>query len=1057
MNKGPSFLQHAITAPDFTATKTHRPRLTNELRDNLHRRLILVSAPAGYGKTTFLADFTEHSSLPIPWLRLTEAGSDAMRLAVLVWESLCRRFHRLRGKVDWREQSGSTARALARVLTRQLTKRVSEDFVLVLDDVHRLGEQEAPLAFIAELIEGFPPNGTLVLAGREVPQIPLVQWIARDELKTFGAEELALDLDEVREIASSRLGRTLAEEEANRLLETSGGWVTGVLLSEALAGDGLPELTAGEEPLAYDFLAEAVFSRQPEEVRRFLLRSSALPVLTAESCQVALGWGDARGMLTYLVRKSLFLSVTGLDPRTYEFHPLFRGFLLNRLAGQEPEALREIRLRAAEYFEAEGWPEVAFDLLMAAEEIVRAAELADASSWRLHEEGMDDTILRWADELWQAGAQAPEVYRRAALVCSARGVSEQTDAWLERALDSSNSTGREKAKFYVLASTLYISLSSNQLSGWRSILAEMDRLAKELGQDERAELKLHLARYRFEVEKDPEGAIACLDEAIRDGDPILKIRALNDKVLVEGSRGNLHTCDRSVRRAVELMESHRLRGRRIFVYNNLGTVSHLRGRYMEAMDSYQLAMESARAREWPRQEALCHLGIADLLNDLGLREQAREKYSRVVRTWLALSGVQLLDYAVSMWAASFRRAGLYDDALTLLETHSGVSGCWYWGALGSLERAAARWNVEPSRLESFVKKLQDAGKLNAVESTLGSLLVARSYAATGADEEVMDWGLRALDEAWRNKTIQVLAAELLEDHSLRHTLTSSFPDHSSVYLLDERIEAMLRAREWIEPRKETTVQLQVVSYALGRIALLRNGNPVRGLRPGHRLFLFYLLDAQSADSEQVGSAFWHDATPDEQAARVHTAVYQIRLALGEKAVVRNGGRYSVGANVLAGYDVNQFEQAANIAAHTTDSHPGLLSVIHEALSLYGGEFLLGYDADWILRRRAELERRYLGLAARMANVALNRGQAVRALPDLERARMVDPIDEQLLREHLKLLHSLGRTGDLKIAYTRFAKRLAEELQLKPSEESELLFRSLSSQSDTSHPLLAAFG
>ena len=88
--------QHAITAPDFTRTNAHRPRIVEDLLSQTHKRLVLVCAPAGYGKTTFLADVDRHAGQPVCWVRLTEADRDPMRLASLVWASLCRPFRRLR-------------------------------------------------------------------------------------------------------------------------------------------------------------------------------------------------------------------------------------------------------------------------------------------------------------------------------------------------------------------------------------------------------------------------------------------------------------------------------------------------------------------------------------------------------------------------------------------------------------------------------------------------------------------------------------------------------------------------------------------------------------------------------------------------------------------------------------------------------------------------------------------------------------------------------------------------------------------------------------------------
>jgi ATP/maltotriose-dependent transcriptional regulator MalT len=131
MAKLDSVVRHAITAPAFDQTKLHRERLVDEIHANVPRKLIALVAPPGYGKTTLLADFTEHTELPVCWVRVSEADRDVYRFASMLRASLGRRFRRLQDEIDLESLAGSTPEALARIFAEVIDTRVSETFMII--------------------------------------------------------------------------------------------------------------------------------------------------------------------------------------------------------------------------------------------------------------------------------------------------------------------------------------------------------------------------------------------------------------------------------------------------------------------------------------------------------------------------------------------------------------------------------------------------------------------------------------------------------------------------------------------------------------------------------------------------------------------------------------------------------------------------------------------------------------------------------------------------------------------------------------------------------------
>ena len=358
-----------------------RSRLYARLDEGVRRDLTVVSAPAGFGKTTLLADWSRQSGLPVAWVSLDERDDDPIRFLSYLLAAIGT-IHDGFG-VSTRAFLGSlpSGEELEPVLTALSNEilELSHDFVLVLDDYHVLssGAIHDALAF---LLEYAPPPMRLVVAGRGSPPLPLARLRAAGRLTEIGEAELRFTLEEASDFLGGTMGLDLSGEGIAALENGTEGWIAGLqLAAHALKGRedeaSSAENFSGSTRHVFDYLAEEVLSRQPEDVREFMLKTSIVETLNASLCEALTGAGDGRVMLERLERENLFLVPLDEEGRFYRYHHLFAAFLRERLRRTHPDAVRALHSRAGLWYERDECIAGAVEHALAAEDFGRAADL----------------------------------------------------------------------------------------------------------------------------------------------------------------------------------------------------------------------------------------------------------------------------------------------------------------------------------------------------------------------------------------------------------------------------------------------------------------------------------------------------------------------------------------------------------------------------------------------------------------------------------------------------------------------------------------------------------
>jgi LuxR family maltose regulon positive regulatory protein len=405
-NAGP-LLETKLYVPRLRRGLVARPRLIERMSRGAESKLTLLSAPAGFGKTTLLTEWlqaTRAVGRSAAWLSLDPGDNEAASF----WTYLITALQTVAPGIGatslslLREPQPPPLQTVLATLLNELAA-VPNDLVLVLDDYHVIDAHDVQDG-MAFLLEHLPPQIHLVITTRADPALQLARLRARGELVEIRAADLRFTPDEVAAYLNESMGLDLAARDVAALEGRTEGWIAALQLA-ALSMQGRDDVAgfiagfAGDDRYVVDYLVEEVLHRQPEEVRSFLLGTSVLDRLTGPLCDAVTGQAGGKAMLEGLDRGNLFL--VPLDDRRqwYRYHQLFADVLRARLLDEQPDRVPALHRRASDWYEQDGDRSEAIRHALAAEDLERAADLVELAIPAMSQGRQEATLRRWLDAI----------------------------------------------------------------------------------------------------------------------------------------------------------------------------------------------------------------------------------------------------------------------------------------------------------------------------------------------------------------------------------------------------------------------------------------------------------------------------------------------------------------------------------------------------------------------------------------------------------------------------------------------------------------------------------
>ncbi len=396
-------LRPSHTRPKLVA----RPRLAERLDPESGRKLTLVSAPAGFGKTTLLSKWSESrvdGDRSVAWLSVDEGDNDPVRFLSYLVGALRSTEEGIGEGVLAALRSPEPPRieALTGALINEMAA-LPGGLDLILDDYHLI-DSESVHRIVSFLLEYLPEDVHLVISSRIDPPLPLSRLRARDQMAELGAAELAFTLEEAAAFLKGVMALDLSAEDVARLEGRTEGWIAGLQLAALSMRDrkdasSFIEAFSGSHRDVLDFLAEEVLDRQPTHVREFLLATSILDDLTGPLCDALTGRDDGQAMLERLEKDNLFVVALDDERRWYRYHHLFAEFLRGHLGRESPERMDELHRNASVWNEQNGGISSAIEHALSAGDHERAARLMERGIGQTWYRGEVATLLGWLGKL----------------------------------------------------------------------------------------------------------------------------------------------------------------------------------------------------------------------------------------------------------------------------------------------------------------------------------------------------------------------------------------------------------------------------------------------------------------------------------------------------------------------------------------------------------------------------------------------------------------------------------------------------------------------------------
>ena len=1070
-----AFLQTKFLVPRKNPGWLTRPRLLKQLDDNASKRMILVSAPAGYGKTTLLSDFANSEEINFAWYQLDAMDNDPSVFLGYLVETFRRTL-----QVDNTQKSmpfGSATLALLEnleeeqvgyqhiliVLINELLEIIGNHWALVLDDYHLITNL-AVHQMVDYLLENAPPDLLFIISSRVTPPLRLAHLRARGMLAELRSEDLRFTSQEIE--AWFRIQTTEISDKSLQLLdEKTHGWAAAlqIVLSSIKRQDieSTEQFIAGisgAHRFIYDYLAEEVFRRLPSDWQEFLLATSVLEKMNDEICNALLNREDSSEILEDLERSNLCLTNTTKHSKWFYYHQLLREFLLGKLHHERPEYLLELENKAGKWFETHAEWDLSFSHYILAHQQEYAARVLERFARDFVEHGRVEVIHSYLSELDEDNLRThPELLLQHGNVLRRLGEADPAIDNYENARWVFERYGNRAGICRALTRLAEINYFRGHYRRARELATEALQQATIEDHAERSRALMSLAKsVGFLVGMDAGHSLAeqAVEEARQAGNlvsPTIKanlLQSLGQICWWHGDpQGAIHHCEE----ALQVISDH-LSPIAAKAYITLVSPYLYWCDLEKALQYAEQGLDITQTLHLVELMPSAYAVLGNVLTRMGEKVRAENSLRQAVELAQRLGIASYERFmATGYLAYNLARQKRLDEARQFVENT-------LWSYTGNLDTydvyvcqsVLADIALEKNNLseaENLYRALIQTGVKHQFRIPLAMVYFGLAYIYLVGDrkQEGLDYAIKSLNLIEKTRTFQLYLDQGERSQVVCQALLES--GYESTFIR--------RVLDNLQKERGTSIQVSaikrkgIVVKTLGSFHVFINDEEItqeRWVSSKARDLLAYFITFRGERIlvDRVFDALWRDTSGRGKTA-FHTALSRLRKALrGEertlKYILVESSEYWLDT-ARFDLDVDEFD-AALVQTRTASSKDLAAQWYQRAIDLYNGEYLANLYYDWVFPEQRRLASSHLNALLSLSDIQASRGIYSQAIELLQETIKIDPYLEDAYCRLMKAYAKMNKRTEIIRHYQLLEQHLQDELGVPPMLSTQKLYKHL---------------
>lgn len=1045
-------LKTQIIPPELKKNILQRERLLQKLRQNSDKKLLAITAGAGYGKTTLISQFVNELDAPFVFYKIGQTDDNLFTFLSYITagiRGIYKKFGSLTqsiigsSKIDVETLIGTFINELADTLKSPRNSRhTGKDLFIILDDYHSIDNIGVINKALDFLVQNSPPKIHFIISSRNVIPFSTVKLKAKSEFFELDVKDLKFTSDEIRELFVRTYGLNIPDFQLREIENSSVGWVTSLqLIAYLFAKD--PENTAekikqGKDTM--DYFANEVFKQQSETIRSFLLESSTLENMTPESCNAILKIKDSQRILGELIKKNLFISCIDEEKQTFCYHQLFRDFLLNRLRSEEDKkTINILHLRAGDYFNRAKDYNSAVSHYLIGEGITKAVKIIEDEGNNLTDSGKIEILKRWVNSVPESIINKNHIlllHRAKILVWE--GKWDKAIKSYETAKAKSLKKGDKENTARALLGIAFILANRGEMDEGISLLTKSLETVGKTPSLLKMKILDMIAAFCFDT-SDYAKMFQAFNQAAKIakhlGRDLDETRITSKMLYIKAIIGNSADGDNFIKETRRFIRESRFPGLdQIWKLIRLAGIHNLRGEFEQSKDVLRRAIKLCRVYTGKQTMTHCFLEMGRLHLMLGnyeisrlLCEKSLKLNSENKEEWVRMQAFNLI-------AMSY----LFEKNLIKAEEYINKTE-----GQGFFSTTKALITLEMGRIketENILRKclpgiLKSEDKLDII---LVYLVFAKLYHKR-QDEKMLAKYLGKVLELSRESSYHPVLTRLggIDASMLQFAVDNGIESHYASFLL-----------------KQLSPSYDLLINFFGGLKINKSDGNTENInwrtRKAQSLFCYLLLNKREIFSpDRLSELMWPNEKASKSRHKLHYTVSCIRdtvkLLTKKDAPFINykNGCYEINRDYRIRLDFEELESLMKEARHLSGAEEPAAIVKYEAMvNLYCGDLLPEIYEIWSEEKRQYYKEQYLIALEKLVSFYFKRRNFEKSAEYSGKIISSDEFNEPAYCMAMRSYAELGKREKVSMLYEQLKKTLKQDLNVEPSAETKSLFQNL---------------